>query len=131
MVTRMTGIVMLACAIAGCKAIDGSYQPGCAAFEGDTVTLRGGEFSWDRFTDQVSVDEDGNVIEPFPGYPRHGTYRVDGRELIMSFAASDDSKTMHLHRHEGRVMLLTEAESAQWEQSGRYDDCVLTLASGQ
>jgi len=120
----LTGVALLA----GCKAIDGTYYPGCVAFEGDKVVLRDGSVEWDRFTDQVIVDVDGNVMDPFPEYPKMGSYAVDGDLLHLTIQGEDAVNTLHIHTQGERIMLLNDADLATWESTGRYGDCVLTLA---
>ena len=77
-------LLVLALSLAACAGHDGVYEPACTAYEGDTLKLDSGRFEWRRFTDERIVNEDGNAIAPFPGYPKTGTYRVlDGRvELV-------------------------------------------------
>lgn len=123
---RLTIFALITCLMAGCLSVEGTYYPGCVAYEGSKIHFSDGEFAWDRFTDQVVVDEDGNVVDQFPNYPKHGTYRVDGKVLYMDFDAADSTETMHVHQHEGHMLLLTEAQTAAWQQTGQYDDCVLT-----
>ena len=112
--------------LSGCKAVDGVYMPDCAAFEGSRITLSGGEFIWEKFTDQVIVDDDGNIINQFPDYPRVGTYRVSGQDLELTFTDDDTVTTMQIHERYGRLSLLTADEVAEWQRSGRYEQCVLT-----
>ena len=89
---------------AGCAAdtnIAGTYTPSCIAFEGNTIKLSDSRFTWDKFTDEVSIDEDGNEIDPFPGFPVRGSYVVEddvvqrstGRELAADTVAPHGIKT--------------------------------------
>ena len=121
-------IVMTAILFAGCKQIDGTYYPGCVAFEGDKIVLEQGTVTWDRFTDQVIVDVDGNALDPFPEFPQTGTYEVEGDLLHLNIAAGEVQKTLHIHRSGDRIMLLNDRNLADWQRTGQYDDCVLTLA---
>lgn len=114
--------------LSGCKAIDGIYYPGCVAYEGDKVILRDGAVEWDRFTDQVILDVDGNVKDQFPDYPKTGSYQVDGALLHLTLAGNDTVQTLHIRKEGERTMLLNDADLATWERTGRYGDCVLTLS---
>ena len=125
---RLTGLLLLVSVFAGCKAVDGVYLPGCQAYAGDRIELSDGQFVWEKFTDAVRVDEAGNTVDPFPGFPKRGTYQLDGQMLQMKIADENSSETMYLNRHDGRALLLTEAQHALWASSGRLDDCVLTRA---
>ena len=108
--------------------MDGTYHPGCPAFEGDEITLQDGRFTWDRFTDQVIVDADGNVMDQFPDYPRYGQYEVDGDELRLQIDGKSAVATLHIRRVGERVLLLNNENLAQWERTGEYPECALTLA---
>jgi len=125
---QMTIGLAVVALLSGCKAIDGTYYPGCVAFEGDKVILRDGAVEWDRFTDQVIVDVDGNVKDPFPEYPKTGSYQVDGALLHLTFAGSETVHTLHIRKEGERTMLLNDTDLATWERTGRYGDCVLTLS---
>lgn len=126
MTIRLTAIALLTCLLAGCVSIEGTYYPGCIAYEGSKIRLNDGEFIWEKFTDQVVVDDDGNVINQFPGYPKRGTYRTDGQALQLAMERGESVETMHMHQHDGQYLLLTDAQVAAWGKTGHYDDCVLT-----
>ena len=114
---------------AGCVTHEGRYEPGCTAYAGSTVTLSGGSFVWDRFTDQVEIGDDGRRIDPHPGYPKRGSYRLEGRAVVMTADGSDALERLYLHTENGAVQLLTAAEHAAWELDGTYPDCPLTRRS--
>jgi len=125
---QLTACLLALVVLAGCKQIDGTYYPGCAAFEGDKIVLREGTVVWDRFTDQIIVDVDGNPMEPFPEFPKTGSYEVDGDLLHLAFPEEDVVKTLHIRRSDEWVLLLNAKDLAEWERTGRYNACVLTLA---
>ena len=127
--TRTFILCGFAVALAGCKSIDGIYYPGCPAYAGDKVELADGEVTWDRFTDVVRIGPDGKPIDPFPTYPRHGRYEVEGEALVIELSGEDKSRSMHILVDGDRVMLLTVDQYADWRQTGRYDECVLTRDS--
>lgn len=126
--TRQFLCVLTVLLLAACKQVEGTYYPGCAAFEGDKVVLQAGSVIWDRFTDQVIVDADGNAIDQFPEFPKTGVYEVDGDSLHLRFEQDNVAKTFHVRRRDDRVVLLNAEEFAAWERTGQIDDCVLTLA---
>ena len=111
--------------LAGCQSVDGTYRPGCVAFEGDEISLTDGTFVWDRFTDQVTVDADGAVVDPFPDYPRRGSYRVDANRVELEFADETAARTLFLVQEQGRLRLLTAEERSGYERSGRVPECAL------
>ena len=114
--------------LVGCKQIDGTYQPGCPAFEGDTIVLQDGRVTWDRFTDQIIVDADGNALDPFPDFPQYGNYEVDGNQLHLAIDGKSTGATLHIRRVGERVLLLNTENLAEYERTGEYNDCTLTLA---
>lgn len=128
MLIQRTACLLILVVLAGCKQLDGTYYPGCAAFEGDKLVLREGRVTWDRFTDQVIVDVDGNPMDPFPDFPKNGRYEVDGDLLHLAFPAENVTKSLHIRRPDERVLLLDAKDLADWESTGRHNDCVLTLA---
>ena len=122
---RLISALLLVSILAGCKSAEGVYLPGCAAYAGDRIELRNGKFEWTKFTDQVEVDAEGNTIDPFPGYPRLGSYEIDGQVVTLTV---DDkaAETLYLHARDGRALLLTEAQHRALESGSRHDDCALT-----
>lgn len=115
--------------LVACKAYEGEYAPGCIAYAGSRISLDSGRFVWDRFTDQVTVDADGNVVDPYPDYPKHGTYTIEGDAVIMATESGESMETLYLHRDGDRHRLLTAEQDAEWKESGAYADCVLTLSA--
>ena len=121
---RLVLMVAIVGMLAGCKSLDGTYQPGCPAYAGDRIRLDAGEFEWDRFTDALRVDAAGNRVDPFPDYPKKGNFQRQKESLLLTFADGSET-TLHLHRHNGRVYLLTESQADAWSAAGRWDDCAL------
>ena len=87
--------------LCGCSSIDGIYTPACMAYEGDEIELVDGRFTWRRFTDQRLVDENGELVDPFPGYPKNGRFVLgdaqldlmpDGGASLVSFHVHDDTQ---------------------------------------
>lgn len=120
-------ITLVACLLAGCVSHEGTYSPACVAYAGSNIELTDGEFIWEKFTDSVLVDEDGQVVNQFPGYPMHGSYRVEGQTVYMESASGDSLPNMYLHRDGDRQYLLTAEQSESWEKTGKYADCALVL----
>lgn len=116
----------LALLLAGCTAIDGTYYPGCPGYAGDKVELADGRVTWDRFTDVVRVGPDGRPVDPFPDYPRYGRYEVHGKALSIELEGEEETRRMYIHVDGERLVLLTADQYADWERTGRYDDCALT-----
>lgn len=123
-VTVLTGFLL-----AGCASHEGEYSPGCIAYAGSTISLDDSRFVWERFTDQVRVDEHGQVVDPFPGYPKRGTYTIDGQTVYLASNGGQALDRLYLHERDGTYLLLTADENASWQQTGNYPDCVLTRNS--
>jgi len=126
MTKRLFVIILLSGALAACKDVDGVYLPACPAYAGDRIELHAGNFVWAKFTDQVSVDTAGEQINPFPGFPRNGSYQLADNVVTMFMADDGTIVTFYLQADNGRLMLLNEAQQAAWESSGRYEECALT-----
>jgi hypothetical protein len=75
----------------------------------------------------VAIDDNGEVINQFPGYPMQGSYRISGQTVSMESAAGESLEKMYLHRSENRSYLLTAGQHKTWEETGKYDDCALVL----
>ncbi len=112
--------------LSACAPHAGRYVPDCTAFAGSVVSLDGSSFVWERFTDEVRVDESGNKIDPYPDYPKHGTYRKEGSALYLETNIGDPVATLYLHKDAESYRLLTVEEHNAWERSGEYARCVLT-----
>ena len=115
--------------LAGCASLDGSYWPGCPAFAGRNITLTGGRFVWDKFTDEVKLDDDGNFIDPFPGYPKRGSYRIDGTTVMMESDSGEAMPEIHWVRHDSRPYLLSAGQFTTWQETSTVEKCALTRHS--
>jgi len=127
--TRCYSLLLLSVFFAGCLPHEGTYAPGCMAYAGNKITLGDGRFVWEKFTDAVVVDDDGNVVNQFPGFPLQGRYHLDGQVVPMSKSTGDALDKMYMQESGGKRYLLTEDEFAAWEQSGKREDCALQLIS--
>ncbi len=125
MTARNIALLLAAFVLAGCKDYEGTYSPGCVAFEGINVRLADERFTWDKFTDQVVVDSNGNVVDQFPGYPKRGSYRIDGKTLHLEPDTGESMPNMHVLRLRDETYLLTAQQFETWEKTGQYDVCAL------
>ena len=101
---------LIATLLFGCASHDGTYSPGCIAYEGSKISLSDGQFVWEKFTDSVAVDDAGNVINPFPGYPMEGSYSIKGKALFLDAGSGESSVDMYLQEDRKRVYMLTVEE---------------------
>jgi hypothetical protein len=134
MKARESALIFSLAVAAGCAAdtnIAGTYTPSCVAFEGNTIELSDSRFTWDKFTDEVRIDEDGNEIDPFPGFPVRGSYVVEDDVVRLTTDVGELAGEMHLVRRPGQVYLLTAAEFSAWERDGAVPACALLLGSGE
>jgi hypothetical protein len=120
-------IAFLVTVLSGCLSHDGTYSPGCIAHAGSTITLTKNQFVWEKFTDEVVVDSNGEIVNQFPGYPLRGGYSIDGQTVHMESAAGEAMPPMYLHRHDSQQYLLTEDEFTALDNAGRPADCALRL----
>ena len=100
------------------------------AFEGDTIKLDDGRFVWQRFTDERTVDDAGNVVDPFPGFPKTGTYRVAAGRLEL---VSDDNVRIEdwfIIERDGQRYLLTSKQHRVFLDGGEMPKCPLKLSAG-
>ncbi|MDJ0938819.1 MAG: hypothetical protein QNJ00_03570 [Woeseiaceae bacterium] len=133
---RMNGLrksvaAALALTVSGCagSGIEGEFAPACIAHAGDRVSLAEGRFEWTRFTDEVKVDADGNRIEPFPGYPKSGSF-ASGKYSSLVFSADDGTPIddYYLLEHRGRTYLLTYDQNEAVLDGDAMPACALVLA---
>ena len=121
-------------AVAGCASapdVAGRYAPSCVAFEGNTIELTESRFTWDKFTDEVTVDDAGNTVDPFPGFPVRGTYAVADDVLSLTTDVGELAAELHLVQRPGQVYLLTEPEFEAWQRDGEVPECALLLGAGE
>ncbi len=124
---RIISTTLTAAILVGCVSHEGTYSPGCIAYAGSTISLSDGQFVWEKFTDSVIVDDDGEIINQFPGFPMRGRYRIDGQTLYMESNDGDSLEEMYLHRRDNRQYLLTAEQFEAWETTGKHADCSLLL----
>ncbi len=124
---RYTATTLIACLLAGCVSHEGTYSPACIAYAGSEIKLDNGQFVWEKFTDSVVVDNDGQIVNQFPGYPLRGAYRIDGQTVYMDSASGESMENMYFRRHDDRYYLLTAEQFEAWEKTGEYAECALML----
>lgn len=120
-------IILLALLFAACASHEGLYEPGCITYEGDRIELQDGRFEWRRFTDQRVVGDDGNIVEPFPGFPKIGSYKHIAGRLELS---GDDGMKLDdwfLVKHLGRSYLLNGKQYDAYRDNDTMPKCALTL----
>ena len=125
--SRIFITTLIAISLSSCKPYEGIYSPDCVAFEGNKIVLSEGRFLWEKFTDQVLVNDDGEIVDSFPGYPMKGTFRIDGQSVYLKSDAGESVQTMVLHERNKRHYLLTAKQFAELESSGKFPECALVL----
>jgi len=133
MKTKAPVLFAALCLSAGCATdseFAGTYAPSCVAYEGNTILLSGNVFTWDKFTDEVTLDDADNKVDPFPGFPVRGTYTVEDDVLRLTTDVGELAAELYLVRRPGQVYLLTAAEFEAWRQEGVVPNCALLLGAG-
>lgn len=113
--------------LSACASHEGTYSPACIAFAGDEIELDDGRIRWDKFTDQVVIDDHGETVDQFPDYPKGADYRIDGNRLIIESSSGMPVDTLFLLRRDRSVYLLTPQQHDEWRQTGEYPECALVL----
>ena len=121
-------LIFLALLFAACAGYEGIYEPSCIAFEGDRMELRAGRFSWHRFTDQQTVNSEGNIEKPFPGFPKTGTYRVEAGRLRLTTEDGVRLEEWFIVKRAGQSYLLTGKQHEALVESNYLPECECALA---
>ena len=123
---RLAVVGILMTALTGCQELDGDWTMSCAAFAGDTLSFSGDRFTWDKFTDARRIDDEGRIIDPFPGFPKSGVYAVDGDALVLTDESTGaELGRFYLHEQDGVAALLTAAEHSELANGGPFPECPL------
>ena len=127
---RRVALLCVVCVLAACKNYEGVFEPACTAYEGDRVELRDGNFEWQRFTDQRAVDENGEVVDPFPDFPKAGSYEILNERVSLS--AEDGSKLgdRFLVERGGELYLLSAAQNTSVLSGQDIPRCALRRSNG-
>ena len=124
---RIYALLCVSATAAACAQHDGTYSPACLAYVGSEIKLDDGRFEWTKFTDQVIVDDQGERVNQFPGFPVSGTYRVDGQSVFMTSSDGRAMEPMYLHQRNGETYLYTAKENETSKASGEPPKCPLKL----
>ena len=124
---RLITLAFVAASVAACVSHDGTYSPACLSYAGSVIKLENGRFEWTKFTDQVIVDDQGERVNQFPGYPVSGTYRIEDQSVYMTSSDGRALGTMHLQQTDGETYLYTEEEYRTLNASGKAAKCPLKL----
>ncbi len=122
-------LILPALLLLACASHEGMYEPACTAFEGDTIKLEDGRFTWRRFTDQRTVDDAGNVVDPFPDFPRTGTYRIASGRLEL---VTDDNVRLedwYVIESAGKRYLLNGKQHGAFLESRELPRCALEYSA--
>ena len=125
--TRISVTLVIGLSLSGCAQHEGLYSPSCAAYTGSQIALKDGRFVWTKFTDEVIVDDDGNKVDQFPGYPLRGEYNKKRQKIILNIEDGGQSETMYLSEFEGALYLHTADEFDRFEKTGERPECALRL----
>jgi len=93
------------------------------------LTLAGSRFEWQRFTDERIVNESGEVVPPFPGFPKSGTYRVTEEKLQL---VTDDNVRLEdwfTVDHAGHRYLLDAKQHNAFLDNGKLPECALRFTA--
>ena len=93
--------------------------------EGDRFVFAGGKFEWHKFTDERRLDADGNLVDPFPGYPLTGTVVLRGSTVELTTAAGDRLDDHFLLERDDDHYLLTREQYAAVTAGGDLPICAL------
>ncbi len=118
---------LIAVLLVGCVSHEGTYSPDCIAYAGSNIILNDGQFVWEKFTDAVVVNKDGEIVNQFPGYPMRGRYRIDGQTVYMESGGGEAIDKMYLQRRDNRQYLLTAEQFETWQATGEHAECALML----
>ena len=126
-ILNRTTLLLSALMLAACASHEGFYEPDCVAFEGHRIKLDGGRFVWDRFTDQRVIGDDGKLVDPFPGFPKTGTYSATaGRLELLTDDGTKLDDWFYVNRG-GRFYLLSGEQHEAFLESNTLPECALTV----
>ncbi len=119
---------LAALSLVACASYDGGYSPACPTFVANVVQLESGEFTWSKLSDEVVIGNDGQPVNRYPDFPKHGDYRIRAGVLSMTTTDGEDLPPMYFHEAGEQLYLLSEVEFLAMEQSGQLPDCALLRA---
>ena len=122
-------LIVLALLFSACANHEGMYELACIAYQGDKIELRDGRFTWQRYTDERTVDKAGNVVDPFPGFPKTGSYRVAAGRLEL---VTDDNARLDdwfIVEYAGQRYLLNAEQHKAFLEGGELPKCALEFTA--
>ena len=117
--------VSIAVFLCSCTTVDGFYTPSCVAYEGSEIELSADRFTWRRFTDERKLDEHGQPLEPFPGFPKTGRYEEHGSRIDLIPEDGSPVVRLHVKVESKETYLLTDAENDGLLEDGKMPECAL------
>lgn len=123
--SKRIAVLLAALLCAACNDVTGVFEPDCMAMEGDRVVFSGGRFEWHKFTDERRLDADGELIDPFPGYPLTGTVALRGSAVKLTTAAGDRLDDHFLFERGEGLYLLTREQHAAVSAGRELPACAL------
>ena len=123
--TRRIAILLAALVCAACDDFAGVFEPDCMALEGDRFVFTGRTFEWHKFTDERRIGADGELVDPFPGYPLKGTFVLQGTTVELTTAAGNRLDDHFLIERGDSLYLLTREQHAAVTEGGDLPTCVL------
>lgn len=127
MCLRLVLTLALAITLTACASHYGVYAPDCIAYAGDRIELDDGRFAWDKFTDQVEIDDEGRRVDRYRDYPVRGRYLLDDGKLIFIAETDVSLPELYLVRRGRQHYLLSTAQYATWQETGDFANCALIL----
>jgi hypothetical protein len=124
---RLPAAFVLAATLAACASPSGVYAPDCIAYAGDRIELDDGRFAWDKFTDQVRIDEAGQRVDRYPDYPVRGRYLIEDDRITFIAETDVSLPELYLVRRGRQHYLLSTAQYATWQETGDFANCALIL----
>ncbi len=111
--------------LAACASYDGDYSPSCPTFVANVVQLEKGAFTWTRLSDEVVIGDDGQPVNPYPDFPKKGSYEVDAGVVHMTTTEGKKLPPMYFHEAGEQLYLLSEVEHRSLGHTGEPPDCAL------
>ena len=124
-----TALIVSTLTFAACASHEGLYEPACIAYEGDRIELRSGRFEWQRFTDQRTVDDAGKIVDPFPGFPKKGTYDFENGRLELVDDNGVRLDDWFVVVQDGRRFLLTASQHKAFVADKALPACALSQSA--
>ncbi len=122
---RVLALALAGLFLSGCRDQTVIFEPACIAFSGDRITITADQYIWDRFTDARSVGDDGQLVDPYPDYPKTGPVVRAGKQLTFADGAGATIAIFHIHEQDGIRYLLRDEEYKRVASGGALAECAL------